>query len=116
MKQAPGVARGGVSKSGVEFFGHRRAANHRTTLENRNRQARLGQIAGADEPVVAAADDDGVEASAGRGHSIHSIIPAGAPSPCRRTTAHPCHDQTQLTFARYSSPMPAATVENPQST
>src|SRR6202165_5831394 len=55
MKQADGITGGGVSKSWMEFFGHRRAADDRTTLEHRNRKACPGQIAGAYEPVVAAA-------------------------------------------------------------
>src|SRR6266404_6599599 len=92
MKQADGVAGAGVSKSGMEFFGHRRAADDRTALEHRNRKACLGQIAGAYEPIVAAADNDGVETSGGR---RHPIVPAGATSPCSRAMADPDKDQMQ---------------------
>ena len=76
----------------MEFFGHRRAADDRTALEHRNRKACLGQIAGTYEPIVAAADDDGVEASGGH---RHPVVPAGAASPCSRTMADPGKDQTQ---------------------
>src|SRR2546423_6360943 len=76
----------------MEFFGHRRAADDRTALEHRNRKACLSQITGAYKPIVAAADDDCVEASGGRGHPV---VPAGAASPCSPTMTDPGKDQTQ---------------------
>src|SRR5206468_12304768 len=61
IEQADRVARGRVAKSGMEFFGNRRAADDATALDNAHRRARVGEISGADEAVVTAADDDGVE-------------------------------------------------------
>ena len=46
-----------VAKTGMEFFRHRGAADHRTALEHDDAEPRHRQIGGADEAVVPAADD-----------------------------------------------------------
>ena len=50
----------------MELLGDRGAAEHATPLEHADVLARGGEIRGADEAVVTAADDDGVEAPGGR--------------------------------------------------
>ena len=72
----------------MEFLGDRGAADDVAALEHADRLPAGGEIRGADEAVVAAADDDDVVARARARHGRG---------------------------ARYSS-MPAATVEKPQST
>ena len=47
----------------MEFLGDRGAADHAAALEHAHAEARRREIGGADEAVVAAADDDGVEAA-----------------------------------------------------
>ena len=60
VQQAHGVARGRVAKAGMEFLGHRGAADDAAPLEHAHLQARRREIARAGEAVVARADDDGV--------------------------------------------------------
>ena len=79
----------------MEFLGNRRAANDPAALEDRDGQAARCEIARAHETVVTAADDDGVVAARGRHQRIR----------CREIAALP-----------YSSVIPAATIEKPQST
>jgi hypothetical protein len=49
----------------MEFLGDGSTAEDRTTLENAYGEAGFGEVAGAGESVVAAPDDDGVEAGGG---------------------------------------------------
>jgi len=44
----------------VKLFGHRRAADHIAAFDNADVQPRFGQIARANETVMARADDQGV--------------------------------------------------------
>ncbi len=46
----------------MKLLGHRGAAQHGAALEHADAKARGREIRGAGEPVVPAADDDGVEA------------------------------------------------------
>ena len=59
-EHAHGVARRGVAKTGVKFFRHGRAADDGAAFQHPHGQARLGQVAGTDQTVVATADDDDV--------------------------------------------------------
>src|ERR1700692_770235 len=72
MKEADRVACRGIPESGMEFLGDCGATQDRATLEHRYREACLGEVTRAHEPVVTAADDDGVEASDDR---CHCVIP-----------------------------------------
>ncbi len=81
----------------MEFLGDRRAADHAAALEYRHRQAAGGEIARANQPVMTAADDDGVVAASGRHQRAR-----GPP--------------IERSGATYSSVIPAATIEKPQST
>ncbi len=60
IEQAHGVGGDRVAKARMELLGHRRAADDCILLEHDDAQARAGQIGGAGEPVVAAADDGDV--------------------------------------------------------
>ena len=44
----------------MKFLGHRRSADDGTALQHGHLQAGAGEIEGADQAVVAAADDDDV--------------------------------------------------------
>ena len=61
VEQADRVGGDGVAEAGVELFGDRRAADHGPPFEHLHLQARAGEIGGADETVMAAADDHDVE-------------------------------------------------------
>ena len=80
----------------MEFLGDRGAAQHAAALEHAHLEAGAGEVRGAGEAVVAAADDDGVEARASRCHGVRSA-----------------DAQTRI---RLLVVIPAATIENPQST
>ena len=67
VQEADRVARGRIAEARVEFLGDRRAAEHAAPLEHADLEPALGEIRGAHEAVVSAADEDGVEA-AGLGH------------------------------------------------
>jgi hypothetical protein len=54
----------------MELFGHRGAADDRAALENAHRQARAGEVRRTGQPVVAAADDDGVEDACAQSSAI----------------------------------------------
>ena len=58
VQQADRVAGNGVAKPGMKFLGHRGAADHAAALAHRNTHAGARQVEGADESVMAAADDD----------------------------------------------------------
>ena len=60
VEQADRVAGDRVAEAGMELLGHRRAADDAAPLQHRDLQAGAGEIEGADEAVVAAADDDDV--------------------------------------------------------
>ncbi len=60
VQQRDRVAGDGVAEAGVELLGHRRAADDVAALQHRHLQSGAGEIEGADQPVVAAADDDDV--------------------------------------------------------
>ena len=62
VQQADRVTRGGVAEAGVEFLGHGGAAQDGAALEYADPEAAFGEVAGAGEAVVAAADDDHIEA------------------------------------------------------
>ncbi len=66
-EQAHRVAGGRVSESRVEFLGDRGAAEHRAALEHTDLQAGTGEVRGADEAVVAAANDQRIT---GVGHVV----------------------------------------------
>ncbi len=59
-QQADGVACRRVAEAGGEFLGHRRPADDVAAFEDADLQPRAGEIEGADEAVVAAADDQRV--------------------------------------------------------
>ena len=63
VQQADRVARGGVAEAGVEFLGDGGAAEDGAALEDAHGEAGFGEVAGAGEAVVAAADDDHIEAA-----------------------------------------------------
>src|SRR5690606_3664583 len=60
LQQADRVARHRVSESRMEFLGHRGAADVRMALEHDDTETRSGEIRGANETVMTAADDRGV--------------------------------------------------------
>ena len=81
IEQADRVAGHRVAKAGMEFLGHRRAADHRPGLADRHLQARPGQIPGADQAVVATADDDRVPRLSTRHHKgFYYSIPFAHPN------------------------------------
>src|SRR4051812_40719704 len=59
-QQAHHVGEDGEAKAGKHFFAHRRAAHLFTTLEYQHLAADSREIRRTREPIVAAADDDGV--------------------------------------------------------
>ncbi len=60
IEEAHGVGGRGIAKTGSELLGDRRAADDRAALEHPYFETGAGEIAGADEAVVTAADDDDV--------------------------------------------------------
>jgi hypothetical protein len=67
IEQADRVAGDGVAEAGMELLGHRGPADHAARLADRDLQPGLGQVEGADQPVVPPADDHRV-AGLGGGH------------------------------------------------
>ena len=57
IEQRDGISRHGVAEPGVKLLGHGRPANDRQPLQNGHLQPRFGEIGGADQAVMAAADD-----------------------------------------------------------
>src|SRR5690606_3849804 len=55
--QADGVAGHRVAEARVEFLRHRRAADDAAPFEHAHLQPGAGEVGGADQAVVAAADD-----------------------------------------------------------
>ncbi len=74
IEQGDGVAGHRISEAGMEFLRHRRAADHAATLQYGDLQAGAGQIPGADEAIVAPADDNHV--SCGFSHG-QAALPSG---------------------------------------
>src|SRR5438876_4788573 len=109
MQQADGVARRGIAEPRMEFLGNRGASHDRAALEHRNRQAGSGKVARADKAVVTAADNERVVAAQSVAHDSN-------PGASDRTVRDRCPPATAVSPSDYSSSMPAATVENPQST
>ena len=60
-EQAYGVARSGIAKSGMEFFGDSRAADNMTPLQYANFKTAGGKVTCAHQTIVAATDDDRVK-------------------------------------------------------
>ncbi len=60
IEQAHRIGGRGVAKAGREFLGDRGAADERAALEHPHLETGAGEIAGADEAVVSAADDDDI--------------------------------------------------------
>ena len=60
IEQADGVGRDRIAEAGMEFLGHRGAADHLAALDHLHAQARHGEIGRAGEAVVARPDDDNV--------------------------------------------------------
>ena len=60
IEQADRIAGDGVAEARVELLGDRRAADDAAPLQHPHLVAGPRQIEGADEAVVAAADDEGV--------------------------------------------------------
>src|SRR5690606_31054785 len=54
------VSRDRIAKTGVKFFGHRRAADHMPALEHSDFETGCGKISRAYQAVVAGADDQNV--------------------------------------------------------
>jgi hypothetical protein len=61
MQQAYRVACGRITKARKEFFGNRGAANDRAALEHMHTQTGRCQITRANETIVSAADDSGID-------------------------------------------------------
>ena len=70
MQQADRVTRGRIAEARMEFLGDGGAAEDAATLEHRHRESGRGEVAGADQAVVAAADDDGIVAGRGMRHGV----------------------------------------------
>ena len=75
IEQADRVAGHRVPKAGMEFLGHRRATDYRPGLADRYLQPRPGQIPGADQAIVATADDDRVPRLSTRRHKVPITSP-----------------------------------------
>jgi len=60
IEEAHRIGRRRVAKGWCELLGDRGAADERAALEHPYFQAGAGEIAGADQAVVSAADDDDV--------------------------------------------------------
>ena len=63
------------SATRMEFLRHRRPANHSAAFQHDDLQTCSRQIGGADEPVMATADNDRIAVGA---CSRHSMLPRGA--------------------------------------
>src|SRR5690606_23809102 len=82
LQQAHRVARDGIAEAGIELFRDRRAADLGVPLEHADGDTGGGEIARADEAVVAAADDYHIEPCP------HAVRPSGAsPRPVVRASA-----------------------------
>src|SRR5207249_10874898 len=77
--EAHGVGGRGIAKAGSELLGDRRAADDRAALEHPYSETGAGEIAGAHEAVVTAADDDDVVR-----HKANAASRSGRRRRCRR--------------------------------
>ena len=64
IEQADRVAGGGIAEAGMELLRHCRAADDGPPLQDAHLVPRPRQVKGADQPIMPAADDDGVIALA----------------------------------------------------
>ena len=62
IEQRDRVGRDRIAETGVKFLGHRRAADRIARFEHQRLETRGAEIGRADEPIMAAADNDGVVA------------------------------------------------------
>ena len=76
VKQADRVARCRIAKARMKFLGDRCAADHAAPFKHAHSEASARKIAGADEAVVAAANDDGIGVN-GKRHGRTLILPDG---------------------------------------
>ena len=60
VEQADGVGRHRIAEAGMEFLGHRGAADHLAALDNFYAQARHREIGRAGEAVMPRPNDDNV--------------------------------------------------------
>jgi hypothetical protein len=81
-EQAHHVGKDRELEAGEDFLGDRGAADDRALLENQHFAARAREVRGGDQPVVAAADDDGVVAG-----GAHAFFRSGSKNGSFRTTA-----------------------------
>src|ERR1700681_3478726 len=70
IKQRDRVGRHRIAESRMKFLGDRRAADHRTSLEQRDLESGRGQVRGADQAVMAAADDQGIAMLCSQGRRL----------------------------------------------
>ena len=91
-QQAHGVTRRGVAESRVEFLRHGGAADDGAAFQHAHAQARPGQVAGANQTVMATADDDDIGRGPGRHHRISSgrNIPVQRPIPSSAAATGRC--------------------------
>ena len=61
VQQADRVAGDGIAETGMEFLGHRRAADHGAAFEHLHLAPGPGQIESAHEAIVTASDDHRVQ-------------------------------------------------------
>ena len=80
VEQADRVARRRVAEAGMEFLGHRGAADDAARFEDRHLEAARGEIISADQAVMAGADDQHVRIH-GRAIGSHRAEPPASPSP-----------------------------------
>ncbi len=81
IEEAHGVGGRGIAKAGREFLGDRRAADDRAALEHPYFETGAGEIAGAYEAVMTAADDDDVVK-----HRTSAASRSGRRRRCRRNS------------------------------
>ncbi len=74
VQQADRVRSRGVAESRMERFGYGGAADDGAAFEHPDRKSGAGQIAGADEAVVAAADNDDIRLVRGRPHALYQSV------------------------------------------
>ena len=77
-EQADDVARDAEPEAREDLLGHRRAAEQVALLEDDGLQAGPGEVGGADEPVVTAADDDRVVAARPRAPPSCRALPGAS--------------------------------------
>ena len=75
VEQAHRIGGHRIAETGVEFLRHRRTADHMAAFQHFHLQPRAGEIKGADEPVVAGPDDDGVKVLLCHGRGLAGTRP-----------------------------------------